>query len=82
MVVIDMIHKNKYFYMICHKLFLLYKYIEDHNIKSAKWLISTDVYDYLWFDKIFNFNIREHTLCGFPYKVIDGNDIVKLMVEI
>ena len=74
--------KNKYFYMICHKLFLLYKYKENHNIKSAKWLISTDVYDYLWFDKIFNFNIREHNLCGFPYKVIDGHDIVNLMVEV
>ena len=74
--------KNKYFYMICHKLFLLYRYKENHKIKSVKWLISTDVYDYLWFDKIFNFNTREHNLCGFPYKVVDGNDIVKLMVEL
>ena len=74
--------KNKYFYMICHKLFALCEYKENHNIKSAKWVISTDVYDYLWSDKIFNFNISEHTLCGFPYKVIGGHDIVKLMVEI
>ena len=74
--------KNKYFYMICHKLFALYEYKENHNIKSVKWVISTDVYDYLWLDKIFNFNLQAHTLCGFPYKVIDGHDIVNLMVEV
>ena len=74
--------KNKYFYMICHKLFALCEYKENHNIKSAKWVISTDVYDYLWSDKIFNFNPAAYTLCGFPYKVIDGHDIVNLMVEV
>lgn len=74
--------KNKYFYMICHKLFLLYKYKENHSIKSAKWLISMDVYKYLWYDKIFNFNFPAHTICGFPYEVVYGNDIIKLMVEI
>ena len=74
--------KNKYFYMICHKLFALCEYKENHNIKSAKWEISTEVYDYLWSDKIFNFNPTAYTLCGFPYKLIDGHDIVNLMVEL
>lgn len=74
--------ENKYFYMICHKLFALYEYKKNHNIKSAKWVISTDVYDYLWSDKIFNFNFPAQTLCGFPYKVINGHDIVNLMVEV
>lgn len=74
--------KNKYFYMICHKLFLLYKYKENHNIKSAKWLISEDVCNYLIINDIFNFSIWSNILCGFPYKIVDGNDIVKLMVEL
>ena len=74
--------KNKYFYMICHELFSLEKYKEDHIIKSAKWEISKDVFDYLRTNEIFNFNIVWHTLCGFNFMLVEGTDIVKLMVEL
>ena len=74
--------KNKYFYMICHELFSLEKYKEDHTVKLANWEISKDVFDYVFYNDIFTFNIVSHTLCGFRFKIVEGNDIVKLMIEL
>ena len=75
--------KNKYFYMICHKLFKLY---ELDTTPQSMWCISKDVCNYLISNKIFKFDFNKNDhyfyLCGIPVIMTSGTDIVKLMVEL